>query len=506
MPQLDRDLQSIQEARDLAVRARKAADSMADFSQEQVDRIVAAMAEAAADQARALAELAVQESEIGVVADKVTKNLFAAQQVHAHMRGLKTVGVLRHLKDEQVVEIAAPVGVILSLIPTTNPTATTIFKSLIALKGRNAIIHSPHPRAAKAIARTAEILAAAACKAGAPEGAINCLSLPTMEATRELMGHKHVSMILATGGSDMVRAAYSSGKPAYGVGPGNVPAYIERSADVPAAVAAILASKTFDNGTICASEQSVITDRVIREQVRAEFVRQGGYFLTAEEAHKLEVAAITPKGSANPAIVGKSVAVIAKMAGLTVPQGTRVLLADLEGVGRAYPLSVEKLSPILGFYTVNDWEEACQVSIDLLTYGGLGHSMVIHSRNEDVIMQFGLKKPVFRILVNTPSAYGAIGLTTGLTPSLTLGCGSWGGNITSENVGPQHMINVKRLAYGIRPWPGAQSVAAAAAARPVCKPVNVQVPQAGCQGAQGATISADDVEAIIAAVLARMKG
>jgi len=485
MPGLDRDLFSIQEARQLAAEAKKAQDAMAEFTQEQVDRIVAAMAQAAAEQAQLLAEMAVAESEIGLVADKVVKNLFAARDVHEHLKGFQSVGVLRRFEDRKVLEIAAPVGVVLALIPTTNPTSTTIFKAMIAVKGRNAIIFSPHPRSAKAIYKTADVLMAAARQAGAPEGTIQCLSTATIEATRELMGHKHVAMILATGGSDMVKAAYSSGKPAYGVGPGNVPAYIERSADIPAAVTAIFASKTFDNGTICASEQSIITEHVIRDRVRAECQRLGGYFLSTEERLKLQAVAITPRGGANPAIVGKSVAVIANMAGLAVPQGTRILIADLDGVGRAYPLSVEKLSPILGFYSVNDWEEACQVSIDLLNYGGIGHSLVIHSRNEDVIMQFGLRKPVFRILVNTPSSQGAIGATTGLTPSLTLGCGTWGGNITSDNIGPQHMINVKRLAYGTKPFGAAlvdQAVAAAASG-----------------------LSEADVKAIVAAVLARMQ-
>lgn len=487
MPEFDRDLQSIQDARTLALRAKKACEAMAEFTQEQVDQIVAAMARAAEENAAALAEMAVQETEIGLAADKVVKNLFAAREVYAHIREFRSVGVVRHLERERVVEIAAPVGVVLALVPTTNPTSTTIFKALIALKGRNAIIFSPHPRAARSICRTAEVLAAAARQAGAPDGAITCLSTPTLEGTRELMGHKHVAMILATGGADMVRAAYSSGKPAYGVGPGNVPAYIERTADIEAAVAAILASKTFDNGTICASEQAVITEHLIRDKVRAEFVRQGGYFLSPDESQRLESVAITPKGMANPAIVGKSVNVIARMAGIEVPQGTRVLLADLQGVGRAYPLSAEKLSPILGFYTVTDWEEACQVSIDLLNYGGLGHSMVIHSRNEDVIMAFGLKKPVFRILVNTPSSQGAIGATTGLTPSLTLGCGTWGGNVTSDNIGPQHLINIKRLAYGTRPY---------AQAAPVISP-------APAPGAPD--LSAGDVEAIVTAVLSRLQ-
>ncbi|MHB9144771.1 MAG: acetaldehyde dehydrogenase (acetylating) [Symbiobacteriia bacterium] len=491
MPELDKDLRSIQEARNLAVTAKQALDAMADFSQEQVDRIVSAMAQAAERESRSLAELAVRESEIGVVEDKVVKNRFAARQVYEHIREMKTVGVLRRDEANKVVEIAAPVGVVLALVPTTNPTSTAIFKSLIALKGRNSIIISPHPRAAGAIRRTAEVLAQAAREAGAPEGAITCLGTPTLEATRELMGHRNVALILATGGSDMVRAAYSSGKPAYGVGPGNVPAYIERTADIPAAVKAIIASKTFDNGTICASEQAVITEHVIREKVREEFRRQGAYFLSPDERQRLEAAAMNPRGGVNPAIVGKSVQAIAAMAGIRAPQGTRVLVADLEGVGRAYPLSAEKLSPILGFYTVENWEEACQVSMDLLNYGGIGHSLVIHSQNEAVINEFALRKPVFRILVNTPSSFGGIGLTTGLTPSLTLGCGTWGGNITSENVGAKHMINIKRLAYGIRPYDSA----------PRAEPApSVRIPAAGA-----GALTRQDVEAIVSSVLERLR-
>ncbi len=496
MAELDLDLQSIQAARDLAARARVACDAMADLTQEQVDRVVAAMARAAEENARRLAEMAVEESGIGMVADKVVKNLFAARQVYEHIRNFRSVGVIRRLEQERVIEIAAPVGVVLALVPTTNPTSTTIFKALIALKGRNAIIFSPHPRAARSICRTAEILADAARQAGAPAGAITCLATPTLEATRELMGHKSVAMVLATGGSDMVRAAYSSGKPAYGVGPGNVPAYIERTADIERAVAAIIASKSFDNGTICASEQAVVTEHVIRDRVRAEFTRQGGRFLTPEETARLEPVVIRPSGGVNPAVVGKPAATVARMAGIDVPDGVRVLLADLQGVGRAYPLSAEKLSPVLGFYTVNDWEEACQVCIDLLNYGGLGHSMVIHSRDEEVIMQFGLRKPVFRILVNSPSSQGGIGFTTGLTPSLTLGCGTWGGNITSDNVGPQHLINIKRVAYGIRPYPPATEAVASATAAAGSVPRQV--------GQEAPAVISADVDAIVSAVLARL--
>ena len=285
--------------------------------------------------------------------------------------------------------------------------------------------------------------------AGAPQGVVGCLTLTTKEATDELMHHKLTAVILATGGSAMVKAAYSAGKPAYGVGPGNVPAFIERTADIPQAVTDILASKTFDNGTICASEQSIIADAPIAEQVIAELKRQGGYFLTETEVPLLEKTVMLPAGGVNPKVVGQSPKVIAEMAGIAIPEKTRVLMARLSGVGKKYPLSAEKLCPVLAFYTEADWQKACERCYELLEFGGIGHSLVIHSQNDRVIREFALKKPVFRILVNTPSSQGAIGLTTGLAPALTLGCGTWGGSITADNVGPLHLINRKRLAYSL---------------------------------------------------------
>jgi acetaldehyde dehydrogenase (acetylating) len=291
----------------------------------------------------------------------------------------------------------------------------------------------------------------AAVRAGAPEGCIGWLTNVTLEATQHLMSHEDTAVILATGGAGLVKAAYSSGKPAYGVGPGNCPAYIERSADIRHAVTVIVASQTFDNGVICAAEQSVITEECIEEKVRAEFLAQGGYFLNADETKKLEKIVMRGKG-VNPDIVGQFPRKLAEMAGFSVPHDTTVLLAPYEGVGYDYPLSIEKMTPILAYYTVKDWQEACQLCIRLVTFGGMGHSLAIHSNNDDVINEFAMKKPAFRLLVNAPTSQGAIGYATGLIPSLTLGCGTYGSNITSDNVSTLNLINVKRLAYIKEGW------------------------------------------------------
>lgn len=446
----DKDLESIQEARDLARRARKAQAIFAEYTAEQVDRIIAAMAEAGRANAERLAQMAVDETKFGVYEDKITKNVFAATQVYEAIRDVKTVGVISEDPVKKTVEIGSPMGVVMGIVPSTNPTSTAIYKSLISLKGRNAVVFAPHPSAARCTFAAAEIMHEAAVRAGAPEGIIACLQKVSMPGTQELMKHPDIAIILATGGSAMVKSAYSVGKPAYGVGPGNVPAFIERTADIPEAVKMILASKTFDNGTICASEQAIVTEECIKAQVMAEFKRQGGYFLAPEEAAAMARVLITPYGAVNASLVGRSPKVIADEAGISIPPGTRVLIAELTGVGPEHPLSREKLSPVLGFYTEKDWHAACLRCIELLNFGGVGHSLVIHSQNPEVIMEFALKKPVFRILVNTPSSQGAIGFSTGLEPSLTLGCGTWGGSSTSDNVTPLHLINRKRLAYGIR--------------------------------------------------------
>lgn len=446
---LDTDLQSIQEARDAVRRAAEARAKLASLTQEQVDRIVAKMAEAGRANARTLAKMAVEETGFGVYEDKITKNLFASERVYEAIRDLKTVGIIRCDPSRRVAEIAEPVGLIVALVPSTNPTSTVIYKSLISLKARNPIVFSPHPSARRCSCQAAQVMADAAAAAGAPRGAIQCLVHPTKQATDELMHHPDTALILATGGSAMVKAAYSAGKPAYGVGPGNVPAFIERTADIKRAVSDIFASKTFDNGTICASEQAIVTESVIESQVVEEVRAQGGYFLTDAEATALSKVVVSSGGNINPSIVGRSAETIARMAGISVPDGTRVLVARLAGVGPEYPLSREKLSPILAFYVEPDWLAACERCIELLNFGGIGHSLVIHSRNPAVIREFAMKKPVFRILVNTPSSQGAIGATTGLDPALTLGCGTWGGSITADNVGPLHLVNVKRVAFGL---------------------------------------------------------
>jgi acetaldehyde dehydrogenase (acetylating) len=447
----DRDLASIAEARALARRAKQAWLELAELGQERIDAIVDAMAAAARAQAEAFARLAVEETGYGLVADKVQKNLFAAEKVHAFIRPMKTVGVVARDAARRVVEIAEPFGVVAAIVPSTNPTSTAIYKILISLKARCAIVLSPHPAAVRCITRVAEVMDEAARGAGAPAGAISWMTTVTIEGTQELMKHRDVAVILATGGMGLVRAAYSAGKPAYGVGPGNAPAFIERSADVRKAVRDIITGKTFDNGVLCSSENSVVVDEPIAEDVRREFQAQGAYFLSRAETEAVARVLVTPQRLPNPALVGKAATLVAEKCGLTVPPETRVLIAALEGVGRDHPLSIEKLCPVLSFYVVRDWREGCERCKQILAYGGMGHTMAIHSQNEQIILEFGLKKPAFRILVNTPTTHGSIGLTTGLDPAMTLGCGGYGGNITSDNISPRHLLNIKRLAYELAP-------------------------------------------------------
>jgi acetaldehyde dehydrogenase (acetylating) len=447
----DRDLASIAEARALARHAKKAWLELAEFSQTKIDTIVDAMAAAATLQAEALARLAVEETGYGVVADKIQKNLFASEKVYGFIRPMKTVGVIARHDDTRVVEIAEPFGVVAAVVPSTNPTSTAIYKILIAIKARCAIVLSPHPSAVKCITRVAEVMNEAAIKAGAPEGAISWMTTVTLEGTQELMKHRDVAVILATGGMGLVRAAYSAGKPAYGVGPGNAPAYIERSADVKKAVKDVVTGKTFDNGVLCSSENSVVVDEAIADEVKREFTAQGGYFMNAAEMEAVAKVLISPQRLPNPALVGKSALIIAQKCRITVPADTRVLLAPLAGVGRDFPLSIEKLCPVLSFYVVTDWRQGCERCKEILRYGGMGHTMSIHSRDDAIILEFGLKKPAFRIIVNSPTTLGSIGLTTGLDPAMTLGCGGYGGNITSDNISPKHLLNIKRLAYEVLP-------------------------------------------------------
>ncbi|HMF97403.1 MAG TPA: aldehyde dehydrogenase family protein [Vicinamibacterales bacterium] len=450
-PQTDRDLASIAEARALARRAKQAWLQLAEFSQDRIDAIVDAMAASATSQAQAFAQLAVDETGYGVVEDKVQKNLFSSQKVYDFIRPMKTVGVVARYEDRKVVEIAEPFGVVAAIIPTTNPTSTAIYKILIALKARCTIVISPHPQAVRCITRVAEVMEEAARRAGAPAGSINWMTTVTLEGTQELMKQRDVAVILATGGMGLVRAAYSAGKPAYGVGPGNAPAFIERTADIKKAVHDIITGKTFDNGVLCSSENSVVVDAPIADAVKREFQTQGGYFMNAAEMDALAKMLVTPQRLPNPALVGKTAVFIAQKCGITVPAEIRVLLAPLEGVGRDYPLSIEKLCPVLSYYVVKDWQEGCERCKQILRYGGMGHTMAIHSQNEQVILEFGLHKPAFRIVVNTPTTHGSVGLSTGLDPAMTLGCGGYGGNITSDNISPRHLLNIKRLAHEITP-------------------------------------------------------
>ena len=449
--QPDKDLTSISEARTLARSARQAQSQLAELSQEQIDAIVTAMAEAVTPHAEALARLAVEETTYGVVADKVQKNLFSSRMVYDFIRPMRTVGVVNRVEDKKLVEIAEPFGVVAAIVPSTNPTSTAIYKVLIALKARCAIVVSPHPSAVRCITRSVEIMAEAALSAGAPAGSIGWMKTVTLEGTQELMKHRDVAVILATGGMGLVRAAYSSGKPAYGVGPGNAPCYIERSADLAKAAHDIMIGKTFDHGVLCSSPNSVVVDEGVNEEVRRQFQALGAYFMNQAEMDALARGLVTPQRLPNPALVGKAATFIARHVGVNVPETTRALIAPLTGVGRDYPLSIEKLAPVLSWYVVKDWREGCERCIQILRYGGMGHTMSIHSKNEEVILQFGLKKPAFRICVNTPTTHGSIGLTTGLDPAMTLGCGGWGGNITSDNITPRHLLNIKRLAYEVRP-------------------------------------------------------
>ena len=466
----DKDLLSVQQARDLVEAAHRAQTELAQFDQARIDRVCEAMARAALREAARLGAIAVEETGYGIPADKQEKNRFAAEDVWNYFRGLRTVGVVSESKD--IVEIASPRGVVAGIVPSTNPTSTAIFKILIAIKSRNAIVLSPHPSAARCINETARVMREAAVKEGLSGDAVGCMTTATIEGTEALMKHKLTAIILATGGIGLVRAAYSSGKPAFGVGPGNVPVFIERTANVPKAVQDILTGKCFDNGTICASEQAVVSDAPIESAVREEFKAQGAYFLSAAEAEQLAKVVATPQRSLNPAIVGRSVEVIAKLGGLSVPPGTRCLIAEVGGVGRDYPLSMEKLSPILAFYVSDGLERGAARCHEVLSYGGMGHTAGIHTRSREAAVSFGKAIPASRITVNTPTTHGAIGFSTALPPSMTLGCGSWGGNVTSDNVSPLHLMDIKRVAFETRP---VKSVRPAVTAQP--KTAAVQAPR-----------------------------
>ncbi len=513
---LDRDLQSIQEVRDLVRKAKEAEKILSTYSQEQLDRICAAIADACEEHAVELAKMAAKETGFGRWEDKVLKNKLGSRITWDYVKDMKTVGFLREDRTKKICEIGVPMGVVAALIPSTNPTSTVMYKSIISIKAGNTIVISPHPGAKNAITETARIINEAALRAGAPEGTVNCISLTTVQATDTLLKHPDVSIILATGGEAMVHAAYSSGNPALGVGPGNGPSYIEKSADIPAAVRRIIDSKTFDNGTICASEQSIVTESCITGKLETELRKQGGYFMTDEQSDKLSGFLLRANGTMNPKIVGKTAQVIADMAGIEIPAGTKVLISrqNADSVSKKNPYSREKLCPILAYFVVDTWQEACELSIRILQNEGSGHTMTLHTKNQEIVREFALKKPVSRILVNTPGALGGVGATTGLAPALTLGCGAVGGSATSDNITPLNLINIRRVAYGLvelsdlrgpsDPVPGGASCCGSTLLGTEIDSAVSAVQRSAAAGGAG-ELSADDIEAITRAVIARLR-
>ena len=497
---LDMDLQSIQEVRDLIRDAKKAQEVFGTFDQQRVDQIVKAISEACVANAERLAKMAVGETGFGVWQDKVLKNLLGSTITYESIKDMKTIGVIHEDGAKGIMEVGVPMGVIAALIPSTNPTSTVMYKTLIALKAGNAIVISPHPGAKNCILETVSVIQEAARKAGAPEGLVGVIRLTTMEATDALLKDPNIGVILATGGEAMVHAAYSSGNPAIGVGPGNGPSFIERTANIPEAVRRIFDSKTFDNGTICASEQSIVTEKCIEAQVVEEVRRQGGYFMDTAQSEKVARFILRDNGTMNPKIVGKSAQAIADMAGIQIPAGTRVLLSRQTEVSKKNPYTREKLCPLLAFFVEEGWQEACERSIQILQNEGAGHTMTIHSQDTDVIREFALKKPVSRLLVNTPGALGGVGGTTNLAPALTLGCGAVGGSATSDNITPMNLINIRRVACGVTELSD------------IRKKYNVPVPEQTpcCYGTESAGqasgLTAEDVEAITRAVLAKLRG
>jgi acetaldehyde dehydrogenase (acetylating) len=446
----DQDLLSIQEVRSKVDQAYAAWQKYLSYSQPQIDSIVEAMAAAARAHSRRLAELAVEETGYGNPTDKHLKNLLACDILPRRMRGMKTVGALRELPEEKIVEIGVPVGVVAAILPTTNPTSTAIYKTLISLKAGNAVVVSPHPRAHRCTCETVGVLDQAARQAGAPEGIIQCVDTATMEGTQALMRHERTSVILATGGSGMVKAAYSSGKPAFGVGPGNVPVLLDTSADVPDAVAKVVAGKSFDYGTVCSSEQAIVAEESLREPILAALRAQKAFLADEAQRDALGKLLIMPNWTVNPKCVGQAPQKIARMAGFEVPAGTSIICVEIGGVGKQHPLSAEKLSPVLSLHFVKDFAAAVDTCYALLKFGGLGHTAVIYAKDEARVRQFALRMPAMRVLVNTPSPHGSTGITTNVFPAMTLGCGAAAGNATSDNVSPLNLINVKRLAYAVR--------------------------------------------------------
>lgn len=446
--ELDKDLQARQEARVLAKQSEAAQKILAGFPQEKLDAIVEAVASAFSAEVVLLAEMAVQETGFGNIRDKTAKNRFASEKVAEAVRNMKTVGVLAEYPEKKLWEIGVPAGVIAAIVPSTNPTSTVCYKAIIALKAGCSIVFSPHPKAVGCTRRAAEIVAKAAEAAGAPKGSVACLSIPAMAGCQELMAAPEVRLILATGGPGMVRAAYSSGKPAIGVGAGNGPAYIHHSADVEKAVRAIAASKTFDNGTVCASEQSIIVEKDMADMVRHAAEGCGFFFMDTQQAGQLAKLLFRPNGTLNPEIVGKSAPNLARMAGFAVPPGTRILVAREQEAGPTRPYSMEKLCPVLAFFVMDSEEAVLSKAVEVLSHEGSGHTFAIHAKDEAVIRRFALKIPVSRFLVNVPAALGGIGAVTSLFPALTLGCGAVGGSSSSNNISPLDLINIRRVAWG----------------------------------------------------------
>jgi acetaldehyde dehydrogenase (acetylating) len=446
----DKDLLSIQEVRTKVDRAYAAWLKYRDFTQEQVDTVVERMAAAARANAKRLADLAVEETGYGNAKDKYIKNLLCCDWLPRRMRGMKTIGLLREIPEERIVEIGVPLGVVAAILPTTNPTSTAIYKTLVSLKAGNAIVISPHPRAYRCTCETAQILYRAALEAGAPEDLIQCVETATIEGTNALMRHERTGVILSTGGAGIVKAAYSSGKPAFGVGPGNVPVLVDTSADLDDAIPKIVAGKSFDYGTVCSSEQTIVAEEGMRDGITSRLKAQKAYFCNDAQTETLGKLLMMPSWTVNPACVGQSPQKIAKMAGFEVPADTSIIVAEIRGVGKQHPLSAEKLSPVLSLLFVQDWKAALDSCFALLKFGGAGHTAVIYSKNDARTREYAMRMPANRVLVNTPAPQGSTGITTNVFPSMTLGCGAVAGNITSDNVGPQHLINIKRLAYVVR--------------------------------------------------------
>lgn len=447
---IDNDLLSIQEARILVENGSEAQKTLATFSQEKLDEIVECMAKEIEKHVEELAKMSADETDYGRWQDKCIKNRFASTYVPIRLRGMRCVGIINEDKEKKTMDVGVPMGVIVSLIPATSPVSTTIYKALIAVKSGNGMIFSPHPRARNTIGKTLDILIKVANDCGLPEGTLAYLHTVTPSGTGELMNHKNTSLILNTGVPAMLKMAYKSGKPVIYGGNGNGPAFIERTADIDQAVEDIIASKTFDHGIVSASEQSIVVDSYIDREVKEALRNKGGYFMMETESKKLGDLLFRSDGTLDSELMGKSAQDLAKRAGFRLPDQVRVLISEQKYVSDNNPYAKEKLCPVLAYYIEDDWMHACEKCIELLLNERHGHTLVIHSKDEEVIRQFALKKPVGRVLVNTPACFGSMGATTNLFPALTLGSGSAGDGMTSDNVSPMNLIYIRKVGYGVR--------------------------------------------------------